>query len=98
MVGHTSIPGPMSPLAAYLTDSHPFKVPDLVGKFDVTKETIREWAKAGRLKGAKKRGRDWRFPLDVEYVDTPKPATPADRVRAALERLDGYQIGAPRTM
>jgi hypothetical protein len=61
--------------------------------FGVSAYTVREWAKSGRLRGAKKVGRDWTFPLDVDYHDsTPVAAAPT----AGLGLLANYRIGSGR--
>jgi hypothetical protein len=74
-------------------------VTDLVEKFGKSAYTIREWAKKRKLKGAKRVGRDWAFPLDVDYIDgTTVPVAPTVQlaVKEALELLNRYAIGAPR--
>ena len=89
----------MSPVEAARINTHPLKVADLAVRFDRSAYTIRGWAKAGKLKGAKKIGRSWCFTLDVEYVDAPEaPVAPAvpEQVQRALDRLDQYQVGGAR--
>ncbi len=96
-VGYLS-PHAMTSLTA-ITNLHPLKVAHLAEKFDKKPYTIREWAKTGKLLGAKKIGRDWVFPLDVDYVgNATKPATDslASSVQDALDRLSRYQVGMAR--
>jgi hypothetical protein len=86
----------------HITNTHPLKVRDIAGEdgpFRVSAYTIRQWAKAGKLSGAEKRGRDWCFPADVRYVApqaAPLPSSHEDAVREALQCLNHYQVGAPR--
>lgn len=86
----------MSPVENASIDTHPLKVPNLVTKFGVKAYTIREWAKARRLSGARRIGREWRFPLDVDYVQAPEPVTVEDEVKGALQALRAYEVGKPR--
>jgi hypothetical protein len=86
----------MSPIEAASVSTHPLRVPNLETRFEVSGYTIREWAKAGRLRGARKIGREWRFPVDVDYVDEPKPLSVAEQVQAALAGLRAYEVGKPR--
>lgn len=82
-----------------IENSRPLSVPDLVEKFGKSAYTIREWAKKRKLKGAKRVGRDWAFPLDVDYIDGTTVAiapTVQLAVKEALELLNRYQIGAGR--
>lgn len=87
----------MSPLEIALVNTHPLRVAHLKQKFEVSAYTIREWARLGKLKGAKKFGREWRFVLDVEYRE-PDPVSPAlaQAVEASLDRLARYEVGRPR--
>lgn len=82
-----------------VTNLHPLKVAHLAEKFDKTPYTIREWAKTGKLPGAKKIGRDWVFPLDVDYVDSAASRVTnsvESSVQDALARLSSYQVGVGR--
>lgn len=82
-----------------VTNLHPLKVADLAEKFDKKPYTIREWAKTGKLLGAKKIGRDWVFPLDVDYVDSAASRAKVSvtaSVQDALARLNSYQVGVPK--
>lgn len=86
----------MSPIEAASLSTHPLRVPNLETRFEVSGYTVREWAKTGRLSGARKLGREWRFPLDVEYVEEAKPPAVAEQVQAALAGLRDYEVGKPR--
>lgn len=75
----------------------PLKVRDLAKKFGKSAYTIREWAKKGKLNGAKRVGRDWAFPLDVDYIDVAVAAPTLQlAVKQALDLLDRYPVGAAR--
>lgn len=85
--------------AASVHNDRPLTVTDLVEKFDKSAYTIREWAKKGKLKGAKRVGRDWAFPLDVDYSDDARTVTAPTvqlAVKEALEQLNRYPVGAAR--
>lgn len=87
----------MSPLEAAIVNTHPLRVPDLTHKFDKSECTIREWARLRKLKGAKKIGREWRFTLDVDYVDiAPVHPAVADAAEASLDMLRRYEVGRAR--
>ena len=91
---------PIRPMAeSVVQNDRPLSVPDLVVKFGKSAYTIREWAKRGKLKGAKRVGRDWAFPLDVDYVDEANAAIAPSvelAIEQTLELLDRYPIGAAR--
>jgi hypothetical protein len=77
----------------------PLNVPDLAERFGKSAYTIREWAKKGKLTGAKRVGRDWAFPLDVDYSDDARSVTAPMvqlAVKEALEQLNRYPVGAAR--
>lgn len=87
------------PTAPDVQNLRPLKVTDLVEKFGKSAYTIRQWANKGKLKGAKRVGRDWAFPLDVDYVEGAVVAIAPSvqvAVKEALEMLDRYPIGAAR--
>ncbi len=87
----------MSTLDIALVNTHPLRVAHLKQKFEVSAYTIREWARRGKLKGAKKFGREWRFALDVEYRE-PDPVSPAlaQAVEASPDLLARYEVGRRR--
>ncbi len=86
----------MSPVERASVNTHPLKVPNLVTKFGKQPYTIRKWSKNGKLPGARRIGRDWCYPLDVEYVEEPKAVAVEEQVNAALKALREYQVGKPR--
>lgn len=86
----------MSPVEAASINPLPLTVQNLTTRFDRKAYTIRQWAKAGKLTGARRIGREWRFPLDVAYVQEPKPLSVDEQVQAALAGLRAYKVGRPR--
>jgi excisionase family DNA binding protein len=63
---------------------------DLAAHWQLSRWTIRQLAKAGRIRGAERVGRDWRFREDallVRVADPPTAAPSTTRASAAIERL-----------
>lgn len=55
----------------------------LAANWELSAWTIRDYAKRGRISGARKPGRDWKFPEDAVLLDEPAETAAVRAVKAA---------------
>ena len=68
----------------YLTTS------ELAARWRLSRWTLRQFAKAGRIRGAQRLGRDWRFPEDAVLLrveKSPRHAASRAQAGATIARL-----------
>jgi hypothetical protein len=66
-----------------------FTTEDLAGRWRCSTWSLGQWAKQGRVPGATKLGRDWRFPKDCTLLpQAPTIAQAVDELEAEFARTD----------